>query len=169
MTEFLDSADLLKLNSINYSIRRKRITSELMSLKNNYECVNLTFDNFYSIALIVIDNNINPHFNTVSFILPNEYPFKPPKIIINDQDYISLLKLNSSEKLKVLTSLTGLKCLCCNTMIFNSNWSPTVTCCNIISEINANFKLIEKILLKMSFDRLKLLLHDDYKNMEKIV
>ena len=169
MTEFLDSVNLLKLNSINSSIRRKRITSELMSLKNNYECVNLTFDNFDSIELIVIDNNINPHFNTVSFILPNEYPFKPPKIIINDQDYISLLKLNSSEKLKVLTSLTGLKCLCCNTMVCNDNWSPTVSFYNIISEINTNFKLIEKILLKMSFDRLKLLLHDDYKNMEKIV
>ena len=162
MTEFLDSVNLLKLNSINSSIRRKRITSELMSLKNNYECVNLTFNNdLDSVVLIVIDNNINQQFNTLSFILPNEYPFKPPKIIINDQNYISLLKLSSPEK-KCLQSLTGFKCLCCNTVVCNNIWSPTVTCCNIISEINTNFKLIEKILLKISFDKFKLLLRKSF-------
>ncbi len=167
MTEFIDLDNLLKLNNANPCIRKKRIVSELLLLKNSYECVNLTFNNdLDSIVLIVIDNNINPQFNTLSFILPNEYPFKPPKIIINDQNYISLLKLNSPEKLKGLHSLTGVKCLCCNTMVCNVNWCPTVTCCNIISEINTNFKLIEKILLKISFDKFKLLLHDDSKNME---
>jgi hypothetical protein len=170
MSEFLDLDNLLKPNNANSSIRRKRIASELLTLKNNYECVNLTFNAALdSIVLQIIDNTINSQFNSLSFILPNEYPFKPPKIIINDQKYRSLLKLNSPEKFKVLHSLTGLKCLCCNTMIRNCNWSPTVTCCNIISEINTNFKLIEKILLKISFDKLKLLLHDDYKNMEKFV
>ena len=166
MSELLDLDNLLKLNNANSSIRRKRIASELISLKNNYEYVNLIRNNELD-SIVLMDNNINPQFNILSFILPNEYPFKPPKIIINDQNYISLLKLNSPEKLQVLHSLTGLKCLCCNTMVCNDNWSPIVTCCNIISEINANFKLIEKILLKISFDKLKLPLNDDYKNMEK--
>jgi ubiquitin-protein ligase len=159
MSELLDLNNLLKLNNANSCIRKKRIASELISLKNNYEYVNLTFNNdLDSVVLIVIDNNINQQFNTLSLILPNEYPFKPPKIIINDQNYISLLKLSRPEK-KCLHSLTGFKCLCCNTVVCNDIWCPTVTCCNIISEINTNFKLIEKILLKMSFDKFKLLLH----------
>ena len=167
MSELLDLDNLLKLNNANSSIRKKRIASELLLLKNNYECVNLTFNNdLDSIVLIVIDNNINPKFNTLSFILPNEYPFKPPKIIINDQNYISLLKMNSLEK-KGLHSLTGVKCLCCNTVVCDDIWSPTVTCCNIISEINTNFKLIEKILLKISFDKFKLLLQCNSKNIGK--
>ena len=45
MTELLDLDNLLKRNNANSSIRRKRIASELISLKNNYEYVNLIRNN----------------------------------------------------------------------------------------------------------------------------
>ena len=77
---------------------------------------------------------------------------------------LSLLKITNRDKLNVLKSLTNKSCLCCNTIICNDNWSPAITCCIIISEINENYKLIEKIILKIAFDKIKLLLNDDYKN-----
>jgi len=170
MTEHLDSSSLLKLNNVNSSIRKKRINSEIIELKNNYEFVDLSFDSDKDLLILkIIDNNLSSQFNTLYFVLPNEYPFKPPKILINGQDYMSLLKLSKPDKLNALKSLTKKSCLCCYTNICNDNWSPAITCCKLISEINENLKLINKITLKIAFDKLKLLLRDDYKNIENIV
>ena len=167
MTELIDSASLLTLNSVTPPVRRWRINSELITLKNQFASINLTFDNELDLfVLTIIDNNITPQFNTFAFVLPNEYPFRPPKVIINGQSYTKLIKMNNHEKLHVLKSLTDKDCLCCNTITCNDNWSPAMTFIDIISEIKQNFKLIDKILLQMTFDKFKLLLHDDYKNME---
>jgi ubiquitin-protein ligase len=168
MTEFLDSDSLLALNNITPITRRKRVSAELKLFINNFESVNLSFTNdLDSLVLTIIDNNITPQFNTFSFVLPNEYPFRAPKVIINGQSYISLLKFTSREKLNVLKKITNLDCLCCNTITCNDNWSPALTFIDIISEIKENFKTIEKISLKIAFDKFKPPLHDDYKNMEK--
>lgn len=167
MTELLDSASLLVLNNITPITRRKRISAELKLFINKFGSINLSFTtDSDSLVLTIIDNNITPQFNTFSFVLPNEYPFRPPKVIINGQNYTKLIKMNNHEKLHVLKSLTDKDCLCCNTITCNDNWSPAMTFIDIISEIKQNFKLIDKISLQMTFDKFKLLLHDDYKNME---
>jgi ubiquitin-protein ligase len=167
MTELLDSASLLVLNSTTPITRRKRISAELNLFINKFESVNLSFNTVSdSLVLTIIDNNITSQFNTFAFVLPNEYPFRPPKVIVNGKDYTSLLKFTSREKLNVLKSLTNKGCLCCNTITCYDNWSPALKFIDIISEIKNNFKLIDKILLKISFNKFKLLLHDDYKNME---
>lgn len=167
MTELLDSASLLILDNITPITRRKRISAELKLFINKFEIGNLSFTNdLDSLVLTIIDNNITPQFNTFSLVLPNEYPFRPPKVIINGQNYTKLIKMNNHEKLHILKSLTDKDCLCCNTITCNDNWSPAMTFIDIISEIKNNCKLIDKILLQMSFDKFKLLLHDDYKNNE---
>ena len=167
MTELLDSASLLVLNNITPITRRKRISAELKLFINKFELSNLSFTNdLDSLVLTIIDNNITPQFNTFSFVLPSEYPFRPPNVIINGQNYSSLLKFTSHEKLNVLKSLTNKSCLCCSTVTCYDNWSPAMTFIDIISEIITNFKLIDKILLQISFNKIKMLLHDDYKNME---
>jgi ubiquitin-protein ligase len=167
MTELLDSTSLLTVNNIIPNTRRKRISAELNLFINKFEFGNLSFTNdLDSLVLTIIDNNITPQFNTFSFVLPKEYPFRPPTVIINGQNYTSLLKFTSREKLNVLRSLTNKSCLCCNTITCYDNWSPAMTFIDIISEIKNNFKLIDKILLQISFDKFKLLLSDDYKNNE---
>ena len=169
MTELIDSASLLTLNNIIPSVRQRRIYSELKMLKNNFESFNLSFDNELDLfVLTIIDNNITPLFNTISIIFPDEYPFKPPKIKLNEHDYDSLLKMNNPVKLNALKNLTGRDCLCCNTITCYDNWAPAMTIYDIISEIKNNLKIIDKILLKISFDKFKLLLQDDYKNMENV-
>lgn len=165
MTEFLDSNSLIILNNIKSSVIRRRLTAEINLLKNNYNCIHLFFDNeLDSIVLKIIDSNINPNYNTLSFIIPENFPFKPPIVLINDDNYMNILKINTFNKFNALKSLTNKCCLCCNTIICDSNWYPALTIKSIITEINDNFKLIEKILLKVSFDKLKLILQDNYKN-----
>ena len=167
MTELLDSSSLLALNNISPLVRRKRLTSEFKLFINKFESVNLSFNTVLdSFVLTIIDNNITPQFNTFSFVLPNEYPFRPPTVIINGKNYTGLLKFTSSEKLHAIKKLTTRGCLCCSTITCYDNWSPALTFIDIISEIKNNFKLIDKILLQISFNKFKLLLHDDYKNME---
>jgi ubiquitin-protein ligase len=167
MTELLDSTSLLVLNNITPITRRKRISAELNNFVNKFESVNLSFTSDLDLlVLTIIDNNITPQFNTFEFVLPNEYPFKPPNMIINGKDYTSLMKITNREKLNVLKSLTNKSCLCCNTITCYDNWSPALTFIDIISEIKNNLKLIDKILLQISFNKFKQLLHDDYKNME---
>ena len=167
MTELLDSASLLILNNITPITRRKRISAELKLFINKFGYINLSFTtDSDSLILTIIDNNITPQFNTFSFVVPNDYPFRPPKVIINGQKYTNLIKINNHEKLHVLKSLTDKDCLCCNTITCNDNWSPAMTFIDILSEIKDNFKLIDKILLQISFNKFKPLLHDDYKNNE---
>ena len=167
MTELLDSASLLILNNITPSVRRKRISAELKLFINKFGYINLSFTtDSDSLILTIIDNNITSQFNTFAFVVPNDYPFRPPNVIINGKNYTNLIKMNNSEKLNILKSLTNKSCLCCNTITCYDNWSPALTFIDIISEVNNNLRLIEKILLQISFNKFKQLLHDDYKNME---
>jgi ubiquitin-protein ligase len=167
MTELLDSASLLILNNITPSVRRKRISAELKLFINKFGSINLSFTtDSDSLILTIVDNNITPQFNTFAFVVPNDYPFRPPIVIINGQNYTNLIKMNNREKLNVLKSLTNRSCLCCNTITCYDNWSPALTFIDIISEVNNNLRLIDKILLQISFNKFKQLLHDDYKNME---
>ena len=167
MTELLDSASLLVLNNTTPITRRKRISAELKLFINKFGSINLSFTtDSDSLIFTIIDNNIIPQFNTFSFVVPIDYPFRPPKVIINGQKYTNLIKMNNHEKLHILKSLTDKSCLCCNTVTCNDNWSPALTFIDILSEIKHNFKLIDKILLQISFNKFKLLLHNDYKNNE---
>jgi ubiquitin-protein ligase len=167
MTELLDSASLLVLNNTTPITRRKRISAELKLFINKFESINLSFTtDSDSLIFTIIDNNIIPQFNTIAFVVPIDYPFRPPLVCINGQNYTSLIKMNNHEKLHILKSLTDKSCLCCNTVTCNDNWSPAMTFIDIISEIKHNFKLIDKILLQISFNKFKLLLHNDYKNNE---
>ena len=167
MTELLDSASLLVLNNTTPITRRKRISAELKLFINKFGSINLSFTtDSDSLIFTIIDNNIIPQINTFSFVVPIDYPFRPPLVCINGQNYTKIIKMNNHEKLHVLKSLTDKDCLCCNTIICNDNWSPAMTFIDIISEIKNNLKLIDKILLQISFNKFKLLLSDDYKNNE---
>jgi ubiquitin-protein ligase len=167
MTEFIDSNSLLALNNVSSSVVRKRISAELKTLINTYTHIHITSNNeLESIVLHIHDNNITSQYNEFSFIIPNTYPFQPPKVKLNEDDYINLLKINSYNKSKIIQKLTSKCCLCCNTIICKDNWSPALTFIDIITEIKHHLKIIDKILLQLSFDKFKLLLCDDYKNME---
>ena len=72
----------------------------------------------------------NNKYAKVKIICDNKYPWKSPKVRINNYNYINLLRINYKllEKLKIPT-----RCLCCSTIL--CNWRPYNNFVNILNEV----------------------------------
>jgi len=94
----------------------------------------------------------------IQIILDSTYPFKPPKLIMNDHDHIDWF-------LKKYIEITFLKrfsikndCICCHTII--CKWVPTFTIDQIIDEYKLYYdtyetlKMIQEFYKKELFDDL---------------
>ena len=96
-------------------------------LNNNYfEIIN--FENKIVLVKMMIDNQIFK----IEIEIPDFYPFKPPKIKLNDGNYYNFLKTNNLRK------INNPYCLCCSTLICDKNWSPSNGIIHIINEIYQN-------------------------------
>jgi ubiquitin-protein ligase len=96
MTEFIDSNSLLALNNVSSSVVRKRISAELKTLINTYTNIHISYNNELELIVLHIhDNTITSQYSKFAFIIPNTYPFQPPKVKLNEDDYINLLKINN--------------------------------------------------------------------------
>ncbi len=167
MTEIIDSNILLTLNQLHNVIRR-RLTAELKILIPMYTHVYLEIDNNLELPVLVIqDNNIIPHYNRFKFIIPPEYPFKPPIVKLDSNNYINLLKFNNREELEMLKQLTNKDCLCCNSCLNREQWGPSVTINFIINEIKENLNIVKHI--KNIFSNNNQIVNDDEKNLTKQV
>ena len=71
--------------------------------------------------------------------IPDSYPFHPPKLFINDNDYQTMLCINSKELEEVLKK-RNISCLCCSSIL--CHWLPTYRIIDIIDEYYNNKKLI---------------------------
>ena len=166
MTEIIDSNTLLVLNDLPNVVRR-RLTAELKTITPMYTRVYLEFDNNLELyVLIVQDNNITPHYNTFTFIIPPEYPFKPPIVKLDSDNYIDLLKFHNREELKLVKQITNNDCLCCNSCVYREQWGPAVTINFIINEIKQNLNIVKTIKTRLNNDQL---INDDQKNLTKQV
>jgi ubiquitin-protein ligase len=124
----------------------KRVNNEYKLLHNTYDEV--TYD----------DNNTSPSFNQnrikitvkldkniLAFTFNNDYPFKPPKMTINNIDSGKCYKISNFIMLNELKRIYNNKCLCCETIMCPHNWSPAHRLTKIINEYNKN-KIIIKYL-----------------------
>lgn len=70
------------------------------------------------------------------FIILEDYPFKPPRVYINEE--------NIRNKLCHATKILELReCLCCNSILCSNNWSPTKQIGDIITEYNHIYEQIK--------------------------
>lgn len=132
----------------------KRLKRELDSIIFNYEIIQLDFNNKGEIQLYM--QKINDNYETIySFVFPDSYPFKPPKVFVNNKPYFDYLRLNSSKFSNILKYITNFNCLCCSSFLCNNLWSPAYTMSKILLEID-NFKKIKKnIIIKLLLDKVK--------------
>lgn len=166
MDEIIDSNTLLVLNQLPNVVRR-RLTVELKTLIPMYTKVYMVFNNNLELYVLYIhDNNITPKYNTFTFIIPSEYPFKPPIVYLNSDNYINLLRFNNREELKLVKQITNNDCLCCNSCVHREQWGPAVTINFIINEIKQNLNIVETIKTTLNNDQL---INDDQKNLTKQV
>lgn len=79
------------------------------------------------------------------FILSPHYPFRPPKLRVNECDYGSYLKMSSIEFGNALERYTGHKCLCCSSMLCHSNWAPIMLLKQVFTEVKFYHNLCRKV------------------------
>ena len=82
-------------------------------------------------------------------IIDDVYPFKPPRLLIDEIDHISwfLKKYCNIQKFYLKFNITN-QCICCDTII--CSWVPTYTIDNVINEYKLyydRYEYLETIML----------------------
>jgi len=79
----------------------------------------------------------------MKMIIPNEYPFRPPEVYINDKNYLDTINNCHITRIKKLVQKYKYTttCLRCSSSILMNNWSPVLQIKNIFEEIDKNNKL----------------------------
>lgn len=130
-----------KLNIINNSMISKRMKRELNEMKqlhifNNEHDIHISKLNEgnYTDYCIIIQNNLDK--KTYKFILPQNYPFSPPKVFVNNKSYLQYLKLNSDHFRQLLLNHKSIYCFCCKTILCSNNWVPRLKLKMIFDELH---------------------------------
>jgi ubiquitin-protein ligase len=147
---------LTKLDSFQskHILRRvKREYSQLIIEHTNVG-INANDDNQVVITMQKY-SDLNDQLNTYHFILSNNYPFHPPKIVVNNKPYIKFLTLPSARFTKVFHYINGPKCFCCSSLTLNHNWSPALTINNVLKEIDLLIQYKYEIVIKLLADNIK--------------
>ena len=123
-----------QLSIIKNSIIKKRIKREIEQLVESNICkmgdVSIEINNGdYETKLIL-------HLNSkiYEFYIHKYYPFRPPKIYINNKQYLSCHTILSNNFRAKLREYAGIDCFCCETMLCSDNWSPKLTIKDILEE-----------------------------------
>ena len=103
----------------------KRIKNEITKIKDVYPNITITFNQPIFNILV---NDLH-----IQIVINDDYPFKAiTNITINNQKYLDIIL--SLEQYYV-NKLVGEICLCCKSLICQSNWSPTIRIYQIVEEI----------------------------------
>ena len=119
----------------------KRIQNEIPEILTVYPNISV----FYN------KSHISIHIKDIQFILEPSYPFIPPQIIIKDMPYIKFLRA-PSQRINTLFQYFNISCPCCNTIICQHNWRPTMRINAIMNEIQCANQLKTKIKYKIAID-----------------
>jgi hypothetical protein len=127
-----------------------RINSEIINLFNQTDYVS-SERKATSIILTVIKDK-----NKYEMELQSDYPFKPPKNIkYNGNDYKRSL-FNYPEKFrKILKRNYFIDCLCCNTLLCGTNWTPACNSSHIINEIDKIIKIQKEVVIRLLCDEIR--------------
>jgi hypothetical protein len=106
-------------------IMLKRAHREYNNLVLKYD--NVSFNDTNDKPVITV----SLHNNNLSFILPSDYPFKPPVFNINNINHVNLYQVREPRILQALAEIKE-KCMCCQTIL--CKWSPAIVLDDIINE-----------------------------------
>lgn len=128
-----------------------RINSEIANLFNQSDFVSSERKG-KSILITVIKSK-----NKYEMELPNDYPFKPPKnILYNENNYKQSISNCPKRVQQILKSKYYIKCLCCDTIICGSKWMPAMNTSYIINEIDKFSKIKKEIKIILLCDEVRI-------------
>ena len=116
----------------------RRIINERIKYKNEYEDKLGCWLTDYEDNKMTFLKFFNDYIALIEINFPKEYPFRSPKVNINGNDYIKLLKISEPWKLDMLVDK---KCLCCSTLLCGNNWYPCANVVTLLEEIISNLEL----------------------------
>lgn len=131
----------------------KRLKRESKDFLEKFESLSVKNNNGkYEIYLT---DKSNYKYNNYCFILDNNYPFREPKLLINNIEYKKFLMNGTIKYRDIFTKMSGRKCLCCDNILSNERWSPAITLVKIVDEINIFRGYKKNILYKIMIDKIK--------------
>jgi len=114
------------------SISQKRLSRDLRGYEYHHTSVSST-------SFLYKNKTINIEHN-------NEYPFRPPKIAINNVRLVYDMSLFPTRLWKKHFDVFN-KCMCCENLLCNGKWSPVFNIFDILNEYEAfkeKLKIIQK-------------------------
>jgi ubiquitin-protein ligase len=154
MPNFLDSNSLCELEKIKNQSLKSRIKNELKKIEENCSSISINIDEQSKLPVLSLYDNITNLFYSITYSF--DYPFRPPKIQINFENYLNFLRNNYSiysEKLKKINKIVC--CLCCSSITCADNWSPSFTTNSIIYEIRKYKNYKRNLINKIMADKIK--------------
>ena len=105
---------------------------------------------YYKIEITQIKDN-----TYYEFIISSDYPFKPPKLIINEKPYYEYFKFKNHAFKEVLYKYSGISCFCCETILCWSNWTPHYKIISILNEVGRFKQICREIAYRIMIDVIK--------------
>ena len=144
----INNPDIPKLSQLYLVITNPKPLSNLKLnsyiINNNYFEI-IEFKDKNVLVQMIVDNKIVE----IEMKIPDMYPFRPPEIKVNNKNYYHLLKTSNLRK------INQPYCLCCSTIICNSNWSPSHGLMHIINEIYQNIYHKKNIIIVLHLEKIE--------------
>lgn len=128
----------------------RRIKRECQLVKDKYDDLFVEY-NSNSEILVGFKRSRNQYI----FIIEPNYPFTAPRVTINGLSQHEFFRLPSNRFITILQYITGLDCLCCNSMLCKNNWAPALTLDKVINQLEEYKTIKHNIQLKILADKIK--------------
>lgn len=89
------------------------------------------------------------------FTIGINYPFVCPTVFLNNHKYKQILANKTNYEITYLKKLTGIDCLCCNSLTCSEKWAPNNNLNDIINEIKYFKKIKRDLVFKIITDKIK--------------
>jgi hypothetical protein len=127
-----------------------RINSEIINLFNQTDYVSSERKGTSVLIKVIKGENI------YEFAFQKDYPFKPPINIKFNGDIYKKSLFNHCEKYrKILKNKYHMECLCCNTVLCGTNWTPACNSSHIINEMDKITKIQKEVIIILVCDEIR--------------
>jgi hypothetical protein len=99
--------------------------------------------------------NVHDFGISYKFIIGLNYPFVCPTVFLNNRKYKQILTNKTNYEITYLKKLTGVDCLCCNSLTCSEKWAPNNKLNDIINEIKYFKKIKRDLVFKILTDKIK--------------